>query len=100
MRLAVFVELEPMFQLAQELVRLGQSAIFGTGQEAFILQARERQHGTSVADPRVGAAVQALQALDQKFDVADSSALQLHIDSTAGPPALRLPGGKLFVDAL
>ena len=104
MRLPVFVELQTVFQMPQKLVGLGEPAVFGAGEISFVLQTRERQHGSAVTDPGIGAPVQALQALDQELDVADAAALQLHVDSAG----LRTPAGltlfltscELFIHAL
>jgi hypothetical protein len=79
--LPVFVKLKTVFQVPQKLVGLGQPAVFRAGKESFVLQTRERQHGAAVTDPRISAAVQPLQALDQELDVANASALQFHVDS-------------------
>ena len=93
-RLAVFVELQTVFQVPQELVGLGQPAVFGAGEISLVLQTRERQHGPAVTDPGIGASVQALQALDQEFDVADAAALQLHVDHPSRPAELaKAPAG-------
>ena len=63
MGLAIVGELQTVFQLAQKLIGGRQAAIFGAGEEAFILQSRERQHRAAVTHPGIGAAVKALQAL-------------------------------------
>ena len=36
--LAVFVELQPVLQMPQELVGLGQAAVFRAGEKSFVLQ--------------------------------------------------------------
>ena len=79
--LAVVDHLQPVFELPQKLIGGSQAAVFSAGEKAFVLQAGERQHGAAVANPSVGAAVEALQALHQKFDIADAAALQLYFDS-------------------
>ena len=104
MRLAVFVELQTMFQVPQELVGLSQPAVFGAGEISFVLQTRQGQHGPAVTDPGLRAAVQTLQALDQELDVADAAALQLHVDSAwlGRPVGLKffLTSRELFIQAL
>jgi hypothetical protein len=71
--LAVVFELEAMFEVAEELVGAGEAAVFDGGEELFIVEAGEGEHGAAVADPGFAAAVEALEALDEELDVADAA---------------------------
>src|SRR5579872_718436 len=54
-----------------------------------------------MADPGFAAAMQALQALNQKLDVSDSAGAEFDIETSVGPrAALAGPGGQLLADAL
>ena len=86
--LAIVVQLQAMFEVAQELVGGGEPRIFGAGEKAFIAQAEERDHGAAVAYPRLAAAVQALQALHQELDIADAAGRELDIEAAGGDRAL------------
>ena len=72
-RLAVLVHLQAMFHVAQELVGGAQPRVLARGEKSLVPQAAERQQGAAVAHPGLAAAVQALQALDQKLDIADAA---------------------------
>ena len=95
--LPVLVELQAMFQVPQKLIGGGEPPIFGCGEELFIVQARERQHRSAVPHPWIGAAVETLQTLHQKFDVANAAALQLDVERARFALFLRR---ELFVQAL
>ncbi len=95
--LEVFVQLEAMLHVAQKLVSRGQASVIGIGEQPFIAQTEEREHSAAVAHPGLAiAAMQALQALHQKLDVADATGSQLDVDALT--PALL--GSSLFADAL
>src|ERR1700685_2532104 len=51
-RLAIFIELEPVFQMAHELVGRSEPGIFQRRQELFVAQPRKRKQSDAVADPR------------------------------------------------
>jgi hypothetical protein len=71
--------LQAVLQVAQKLVGRGQARVFGIGEQPLVAQAEQRKHGAAVPHPRLAAAVQALQALHQKLDVADAAGRQLDI---------------------
>ncbi len=96
-RLQVFVELEPMFQVPQKLIRGRQGSVFGTGKQAGVLQACQGQQRAAVLNPGRGPAVQSLQALRQEFDVADASALQFDVDARSAIPPQVQPRRQLLI---
>ena len=80
-RLPVLFHLQAVFQVAQELVSRGQARIFGAREQALVAQPQQRDHGAAMAHPLVAPAVQTLQALCQKFDIADAAGRQLDIEA-------------------
>ena len=80
-RLPVLVELQPVLEIAQELIGRSQACVFGAGQQRFIAQAEQGKERAAMAHPWLAAAVQPLQALHQKLDIADAAARQLDIQS-------------------
>ncbi len=95
-RLAVFFDLQAVLEVAQELVGSGQARILGAGEQPFVAQAQQRDHGAAVAHPLLAPAMQALQALSEKFDIANAAGREFDIE-TGGETAL---GGQLLADAL
>ena len=96
MGLPIFVHLQAVFHVAQKLVGGGQARVLGVGEQALVAQAEQREHGAAVAHPRLAPAVQALQALHQKLDVADAAGRQFDVQ----PAPARASRGGLFADAL
>ena len=92
MGLLVFVHLQAVFHVAQELVGRGQSRVLGIGEQPLIAQAEQREHGAAVAYPRLAPAMQALQALHQKLDVADAAGSQFDVQ----PARARASWRRLF----
>lgn len=78
-RLAILVKLEPVLQMPHELVRRSEPRVFDRRQKLLVAQPRKRQQSAAVPDPRLTASMQALQALHQKFDIANAAFRQLHI---------------------
>jgi hypothetical protein len=78
--LAVVFELEAVFEVAEELVGAGEAAVFDGGEELFIVEAGEGEHGAAVADPGFAAAVEALETLDEEFDIADAAGGEFYVD--------------------
>src|SRR5258708_39938867 len=65
------------------------------------MQPDEGEARPSMADPGLAAAVQALQALHQEFDVADSAWTELDIESGVGRRGrFAGPGRQLLTDAV
>lgn len=95
MGLAVVFELEAVFEVAEELVGAGEAAVFDGGEELFIVEAGEGEHGAAVADPGFAAAVEALEALDEELDIADAARGEFDVERAG----LELAAGELFVDA-
>ena len=96
MRLTVFFDLQAVLEVAQELVGGSQARIFGAGKQPFVAQAQQRNHGAAVTHPLLAPAMQALQALGEKFDIANAAGREFDIE-TGGETAL---GGHLLTDAL
>src|SRR3954453_6636965 len=86
-----------MLQMPEKLVRSGQARILGGGDEFFVIEPNQRQHGSTVPDPRFTSAMQPLQALDKELDISNPPASQLDIDAAIHSAA---PGHKLLVDTL
>ena len=95
--LPVFIELQPVLEVPQELVRRGQAPVLGVREPLLVVQTGQGEQRAAMAHPRFAAAMQPLQALDQKLDVADAAAVQL--DVHRGGFALKLAARKLFVQA-
>jgi len=93
--LAVVFKLEAMFEMAEELVGAGEAAVFNGREELFIVEAGEGEHGAAVADPGFSSAVEALEALDEEFDIADAAGAEFDVDGLG----VELAAGELFVDA-
>ena len=67
--------------MAQKLVSAGQLVKFLAADMAFVMQLLQRKKRAAGAQPGLGAAIHALQALHQKLDIADAAARQLDIQS-------------------
>ena len=94
--LPVFLQLQAMFHVAQKLVSGSEAGVLGIGEQTFVAQAEQSEHGAAVAHPRLASAVQALEALHQKLDVADAPGSQFNIE----PTFAALFRGGLLADAL
>jgi hypothetical protein len=99
MSLPVLVELQAVFQVAQELVGGCQAAILGPREQPLIVQPEKREQSSAVPDPRLAPSVQALQALHQKLDIPDPPVRQLNVNpgrtGAAGRKLLPNPGPGL-----
>ena len=73
-------------RLRREAIGRSQARIFGGREQVLVAEPRQRQQRTAVPHPRVPAAVQPLQALHQKLDIADAAGRQLDVEcrSAAG----------------
>ena len=78
--LPVLLELQPVLEIPQELIRRAEPRILPAGKQRLVPQPGEGEHRASVPDPRFAASVQPLQALHQELDVSDSARRQLHVD--------------------
>ena len=96
MGLPVLGELQAVFQIAQKTIRGDQAAELGGRKQILLAEARKRQHRSAMAQPGNAAAMQALQALHQKLDVADAARSQLDVERRFAQPPL----AQLFADAL
>src|SRR5512144_1227681 len=96
MRLPVFGELKPVFEIPQKLVGRGQAGVLLVREQTLVAQAEQGQQRASVTHPRFAAPVQALETLHQELDVANSSPGQLDVEARL--PAL--PRRQLFTDPL
>ena len=74
------LQLQPMLNPPQELIRLRQLVKILAGNVPFIVQLLERKQRASRPEPSSFSAIHALQALSQKLDIADPAAVQLHIN--------------------
>jgi hypothetical protein len=71
--LSIVYQLQTMFDVPQKLVCRYEARVFHFRQQILVLQSKEGQHGTAVANPWLSPAVQALQTLHQELDVADTA---------------------------
>ncbi len=87
MGLAVLVELQPVFQVPQKLIGRG-SREYSAAESRPLSRSREkRQQGAAVPHPGFAPAMQPLQTLHQKLDVADAAARQFHVEAGLSEPA-------------
>ena len=96
MSLAILGELKPVFEVAQEPVSRHEAAELGGRQHIFVAQTREREHGSTVPHPGDAPAMQALQALHQKLDIADAAGSELDIECRLA----QFPATEFLADAL
>ena len=86
MGLPVLLQLQAMFQVAQELVGRAARRAYSPPESRPLSRSREqRQHRAAVPHPRLAAAVQPLQALHQELDIANAAGRQLHIQPLREP---------------
>jgi len=92
--LAVAGELEAVFEVAEEEVGGGEAGVFGVGEEVFVAKADEGKEGGGIAEPGGAAAVDALEALDEEFDIADAAPGEFDIEALGAAA-----GVEFLVDA-
>src|SRR5437870_6096319 len=66
--------------MAQELVGAGQLVKFLAADMAFVMQLLQRKKRAAGAQPGLGTAIHALQALHQKLDIADATPVDFYVD--------------------
>ncbi len=96
MGLAVLFDLKTVFDISQELVGGRQAGVLAAGKQALVAQTEKREHGAAVAHPRVAAAVEPLEALHQKLDVANAAGREFDIE----PVLQAAPRRQLLADSL
>src|SRR5688572_21654841 len=83
-----------MLQVSQELISSREPRVFRSGQQILVAQTHQRKQRAAVLEPGFAPAMEPLQALHQKLDVANASAGKLHIELGA-----LLPGSQLLSDS-
>ena len=81
MDLLALPQLQTMFQIAQELVGVGQVLEVLAADVLLVVQLLQSEESAAGAQPRFAAAVDALETLHQKFNIANAAAIDLHIDA-------------------
>src|SRR4051812_15892919 len=79
MRLLAAPELQSMLYAPQEFISDRKLVEVFAGEVPFVVQLLQRQQRAAGAQPTIAAAVHALQALREKFDIANPSAIELHV---------------------
>ena len=87
MRLLSLTQLQPVLQMPQELIGAGEIMKFLAADVSLVVQFVQRKQGSAGSQPGFRAAIHPLQALHQKFNIADAPAIDLHINGLrpAGP---------------
>ena len=80
-------QLQPVLQMPQELVGAGEIVKFFAADVALVMQLMQREQSSARPQPGFRAAIHPLQALHQKFNIADATAIDLHINGL-----VRVPG--------
>src|SRR5579862_43076 len=68
-----------MLQGAQKLVRAAEFVKFLSADMAIVMQFLQRKERAAGSQPRLRTAIDALQTLDKKFNVADAATVDLHV---------------------
>src|SRR5581483_4765171 len=84
MGLLTVAQLQAMLHLAKKFISIIQLVKFAAGNVTFVMELLQREQGAAGPQPGLSASVDPLQALHEKFDVANSAAVQLHINGLAG----------------
>src|SRR5215469_17679225 len=77
--------------MPQEGVCGGQFVELAAADVALVMKLLQRKQSSAGTQPGLGSAVNALQALNQEFDIANSSAIDLHINGLLGSRSLATP---------
>ena len=92
--LEIVLHLHPMLDLPQETVGALQILRFASGEQFILSQLPEGRQGLGALQERDASGLEQLRGLGHKFDLADSTAAELHIAvELAGPNDLRLEAG-------
>src|SRR5256885_4743717 len=67
-----------------KFISIIQRVKFAAGNVPFVMELLQREQGAAGPQPGLSASVDPLQALHEKFDVANAAAVQLHINGLAG----------------
>src|SRR5664279_4645609 len=82
MSLLAMLQLQAMFQVPQKLVGVDEVVKVFTADVLLVVQLLQRKHRSPGTKPRFAAAVNTLQALHQELDIANATAIDLHVDAT------------------
>src|SRR5436309_5391168 len=80
MDLLAETELQPVFDGSQELICARQFMKVPAGDVVLVMQLLQREHRPAGAQPWFLATIHALQTLHEKLDIANASAIELHIE--------------------
>src|SRR5882724_9893232 len=81
MSLLSAAQLQKMFYPTQELISTAEVVKIFATQVTLVMQLLQREHGSAGAQPFFSSTVDALQALHQELDVADTAAVELDVDA-------------------
>src|SRR5262249_40970181 len=99
--LAVIKKLQAVLEIPQELIGRRQSRIFSAGEQVLAAQPEKREARSSVADPGLATAMQALHALHEEFNIADAAGAEFDVQpGIRRRSRLAWPRGELLADAL
>ncbi len=79
-RLTVFLKLQAVFQVPQKDVGRCQAPILDLRKQVLVAQTPQREDRAAVPHPALAPAVQTLQALHEKFDIANAAGGELHVE--------------------
>src|SRR5436305_13022025 len=95
MDLLAETELQPVFDGSQELICARQFMKVPAGDVVLVMQLLQLEHRPAGAQPSFPATIHALQTLHEKLDIANATALDLHIEGRCTActvlPATSLP---------
>src|SRR5262245_52545323 len=97
MQLLASLHLEAMLDVPQEFIRHAQFLEVGPTEMALIVELLQREQRAAGPEPRLLAAVDALQALQEKLDIANAAAVELYVNG-GGFPAQRQRTAAVLTD--
>ena len=79
MRLQIVIHLQPVLQVPQKAIRVGELPGFGVGQQMVLHQFFQRGKRLGILQERDASAVDQLQRLRDEFDFADAATAQFDV---------------------
>src|SRR6266850_2638327 len=74
-------QLQKMFYPTEKFISTAEVVKILATQVTLVMQLLQREHGPTGAQPFFSPAIDALKALDKKFDIADAAAVDLDVDA-------------------
>jgi len=88
--------LKTVFDLPEEFVGAGEFLKIASADVIFVMQLLQSKECSARSQPDFSPAVNALQALNKEFNVANAAAIQLHVERVGGRRAGTLLGHHAF----